>query len=268
MTNIEAYLAAIILGSPDMSSDIVQHLNDNPYLIVVDHLEAWSIPEGQSKRAQQNLLKDFLVKIHGGKSYSILASRHRETWLENLTPRSRGKKHVFSQHMTGLVTAPAVKLFSDEVPIHGGAALGLESVTSKYLEAMVELVSYNPLAIKMLAYDFSRNDLSIKEYFSSLLEGSTIQQHRGLVKSDGGARIIRQLQKYNMECKEGIYSILISNSLAKAANTAASGIDCRAGTKPPLHPTVLGMFWAAAPVEDMWKYTAYTAVGALAGPTS
>ena len=62
--------------------------------------------------------------------------------------------------------------------------------TSKYLDGLAKLVNGNPLAVKMLAYDFCQKKVDIKEYLPGLLEGATIDLEPNLAELDHESRVI------------------------------------------------------------------------------
>ncbi|KAK0725287.1 hypothetical protein B0H67DRAFT_550890 [Lasiosphaeris hirsuta] len=262
MANIEAYVARSVLGSSDRASEIVEYLNKTRHLIIIDHLESWKVPEGGSKRTEQKRLKTFLGKVHGGQSFFVFVSRGEETWLEKI---SGVGKRAFSQRMSGLVTTRATRLFVAEVSFHDGPALALERVTLKYLEGLVKLVDGNPLALKMLAYDFAQKNVSVRSYMAGLLEGAGIDYLPDQAESNDGARTIRQLRDYCEKCENEISNLVLAAILNKHLGLDEANKDTTQ-LKPPLHPAALGMFWGFMPMEDLWKYVLFASVGTLSDP--
>jgi hypothetical protein len=268
MAQLKAGLAELLLGSADRASDVVQYLNENRHLVVIDHLDTWKFPDGRTQRQQQKLLKRFLSEVFSGASLFVLVSRHLEGWLDNLAPLTQAEKPTFSLRMTGLAPSRAIRLFSAQVAHHGGPKLvSLEHDTSKYLEGLVKLVNGNPLAVKMLAYDFCQKTVSIKEYLPGLLEGATIDLQPNLAELDHESRVIRQLRRYCDKCTQEVLdaalSIRLARIFARHSNTPGEHDPDLTEVKARLHPTTLGMFWGAMPMENIVSYVMFAALGVM-----
>ncbi len=268
MAYLKDDIAEFALGSTGRASEIVQYLNENRHLVVLDHFEAWNFSDGRTKRRQQKLLKGFLSDVFGGASFFVMVSRHPESWLDNLAPSTQAEKPTFSLRMTGLPTSRGMSLFSDLISHHGGpnSSLSLEQDTAKYLEGLVKLVNGNPLALKMLAYDFCQKTLGIKEYLPRLLEGADIEFQVDLVEMDGESRIIRQLSRYCDECAQEVLDAALSIRLARlfAERSGASAEDpISPDFKPRLHPAALAMFWEVIPMEDIVTYMMFAGLGVM-----
>lgn len=262
MAQLNAGLAEVLLGSAKRAPDVVQYLNVNRHLVVVDHLETWKFPDSRTRRQQQKLFKSFLSEVFGGASLFVLVSRHVESWLDNLAPA----KPTFSLRMTGLAPSRAIRLFSSQVAHHGGPQLvSLGHDTSKYLEGLVKLVGGNPLAVKMLAYDFSQKKLGVKEYLPGLLEGATIDLEPGLADLDQESRVIRQLKQYSGKCTREVLDAAMSIRIARifARHTPGENEPNLTEFKARLHPTSLGMFWGVMPMENIVYYVMFAALGVM-----
>ena len=268
MAYLKADIAEFALGSADRASDIVQYLNENRHLVVLDHFEAWNFPDGRTKRRQQKLLKGCLSEVFGGASLFVLVSRHPESWLDNLAPLTQAEKPTFSLRMTGLPTSRGMSLFSDLISQHGSpnSSLPLEQDTAKYLEGLVKLVDGNPLALKMLVYDFCQKTAGIKEYLPGLLEGANIELQADMAEMGGESRVIRQLKRYCNKCTQEVLDAALSIRLAPlfAERSGAAEEDpISPEFTPRIHPASLGMFWGVMPMEDIVSYMMFAGLGAM-----
>lgn len=248
MSQIQEILAKSLLGSKDKVDEVIAYLATHQCFIVLDNLEAWKIPEGSSKPKQKKLLKDFLSRVHKGRSFFIIASRHSEPWLETIAPK---EKWSFLHHLDGLTTNRGMGLFSQQLTDSGMRGFTDQIGQSKYLEAIVKLVEGNPLALKLLAADFHSKKLDLREYFRGLLAGDPVELSETSRGAYNGYRSVTKFQQYVSSFREETLETLTSGSWSRGSPGNETSDPPRL---PPISPSIFGILWTAIPTENIWRY--------------
>ena len=224
------------------------------YLIIFDSWETLTCPEGPSLSKQRKDLRGFLTALHGGQSLVLIISRRSEGWLSKLGPytnhRSRWEE-TFSQVLEGLTPIYGVQLVGSILTNLRKSESIVTDEDQSYVEHLVKLAEGNPLVLQILSYDFSKNMISIVEYYNELLDGAQIQFEDDWLESAEGARSAVQLLNIS-------HDQLIPNE-ALAGHWVGIGSPIAGGEILSLHDyfraislPFYALTWTAILTEDFW----------------
>lgn len=149
---------------PAQTGKLVQELRGRNWLLILDNLEsvtgqALAIQNTLTQREQASV-RDFLVKLRGGKTRVLLGSRRREDWLK---PAFGGNEY----ELRGLDAQARTELAQKVVALHVvDEAKQQEILADKGFKRLMELLAGYPLAIQVVLGNLGRQ--SVEEILAGL----------------------------------------------------------------------------------------------------
>jgi hypothetical protein len=158
-----------------------KHLEKNRHLLIFDNAGAMECSSGSDHN--ESAFRKFLVRIEN--SFVVISSRSDLNAFRNISQVYR---------LNALDLRSGIQLVHKRLHQNGREANVDDLQESIFLEYCVALVGRHPLAIEIIAQDFSRLDVGFREYFQRLTDGATIDIDSNWVDSNPGSRIISEAE--------------------------------------------------------------------------
>ena len=242
-------LRYVILGdSKGSQEEPVKKMFLYRYLVVFDSWESVKFPDTSTISKQESHLKIFLRTIHESRGLVMFISRRSEGRLSRL---GHGKAAI-SQVLESLSPIHGIQ-FATSLLANPNKSESLSDDEDKsYLECFVKLAEGNPLILQILAKDFSRKEVSIKQYYNDLLDDATVTFDGGWFENEEGARSVFQLRNIAHDLLSPSNEVLSMRWIDTHLRIAIGEVLYMRNYCHAIPLTIFALTWGAMPTQDLW----------------